>query len=479
MDKVDTKFYQRVLMLIVVCLVSGYLFYHLNRLVGFVGDDFLYHFQYNGEWPSTHTRVIKNPWDLLVSIYVHTKSWNGRFVADAFIQLAMQFSKNIFNVINSFMFVVTGLLINMFVEKKIVNVQVSFLALTYLLMALLIPDFGHSMLWMSGACNYLWLTPIYLVFLLPFRWEAKDSRFKSPYFTISMVILGFLSGATNENIGPVIVIVAYTSYISDEIDNRKSYKYWGFLSSLIGALIMLMNNSGEALNQRGHPFQIFEVLKATMNYDGYLLIIIVVVSIWAYYIFKDRYTIVDNLLIVSLIAFISASLSVGALILSPQFPGRTWYGATIFGIICFLCLLRYIQKYVGKKMFILVTIVNVILIITTYPNYLMLTNELLQTSDSFRTEVEIIKKNRRVVVRVPGINGVESSYNPYSGTAYLESGSSPSEHWENAWMAKFYHSKGIVLDESLPIKHFERDSIDKIAEDYDKNGIQFKFNKKF
>lgn len=29
--------------------INWLFFYHLNKLIGFIGDDFLYHFQYNGE----------------------------------------------------------------------------------------------------------------------------------------------------------------------------------------------------------------------------------------------------------------------------------------------------------------------------------------------------------------------------------------------------------------------------------------------
>lgn len=86
----------------------------MNKLIGFIGDDFLYHFQYNGEWPATQLKSVHNIWDLLVSVVVHTQTWNGRFVGDFFVQALMQFPKIVFNFANSLVFIVVGLLINLF-----------------------------------------------------------------------------------------------------------------------------------------------------------------------------------------------------------------------------------------------------------------------------------------------------------------------------------------------------------------------------
>lgn len=459
----------KVIMLLIVCLLTGYLFYHLNKLIGFMGDDFLYHFQYNGEWPSANSSSINNLWDLLVSVVVHTQTWNGRFVGDFFIQAVMQFPKIVFNIINSLVFVLVGVLINLFTVRKFSEIRLSSLLLTYLLIGLLVPDFGHTMFWMSGACNYLWMTPIYLAFLLPFRWNVEDSQVKSPhFFTAVMILLGILSGASNENIGPVIVILVYISYLSDDLGNRQSYKYWSFLATVLGMVIMLLNNSGEALNQKGHAFQILNVLGTTVNYSRYLLILMIVAFAGSYYIVrKKRLSFVsDDLLLSGLISFGAAGVSVVALFLSPQLPGRTWYGATIFGIAGIIMLLEFLRNYLPKLTMTAVIGLNLVCLIITIPGYLRLTDEFLGASDSFRTETEIIEAHPNKFAKVPGIRGIKTGYNPYLGTAYLESGGQPNEHWENEWMAKYYHSKEIILDLTVPVKQFKRDSLDKLAESF-------------
>ncbi|MCI1699089.1 DUF3329 domain-containing protein [Liquorilactobacillus nagelii] len=463
----------KIILLWLICLLTGYFFYHLNKLIGFIGDDFLYHFQYNGEWPATQLKSIHNIWDLLVSVVVHTQTWNGRFVGDFFIQALMQFPKIVFNFANSLVFIVVGLLINLFVVRKFTEISSLSLLLTYLLLGLLIPDFGHTMFWMSGACNYLWMTPIYLAFLWPFRWNIKEHQLQMPRFFIAlMIFLGFLSGATNENIGPVVVILAYVSYLANDLNHRQSYKYWGLLAAILGMLIMLLNNSGEALNQKGHSFQFLNILWKTINYSGYLLgLIAILFLISGYLIKKHQFSFKTNdLLLTSLLAFGAAGLSVGALVLSPQLPGRTWYGATIFGIICVVTLLAFLREYLPKLTLTVIIGLNLVCLAVTVPGYLKLTNEFLAAADSFKTEIEIIEANPHKVVKVPGIKGVVTEYNPYKGTAYLESGNRPNEHWENAWMAKYYHSEGVILDLTVPVKHFKRDPLDQLAENFVKKG---------
>ncbi len=122
----------KIILLWLICLLTGYFFYHLNKLIGFIGDDFLYHFQYNGEWPVTQLKSVHNIWDLLVSVVVHTQTWNGRFVGDFFIQALMQFPKIVFNFANSLVFIVVGLLINLFAVRKFTEISSLSLLLTYL-----------------------------------------------------------------------------------------------------------------------------------------------------------------------------------------------------------------------------------------------------------------------------------------------------------------------------------------------------------
>lgn len=145
----------------------------LYDVSGYSGDDYLYHFFYQGEMPN-HLRGIHNPWDLFLSLQNHTRMFNGRFVAQGGVMTAMQFPKALFNTASAVVFVLVGILFDLHVFGK-KRIRVGFLALTYALMWFGLPDYGTTVLWLSGAFNYLWLALVYLSYLLPYRFNYHAS----------------------------------------------------------------------------------------------------------------------------------------------------------------------------------------------------------------------------------------------------------------------------------------------------------------
>ena len=153
-----------------LCLGVFLLMKVLYDVSGYSGDDYLYHFFYEGEMP-IHLRGIHNPVDLFVSLQNHTRILNGRFVAHAGVMTAMQFPKTLFNCASAVVFVLVGIVIMLHVFGK-KRIRVGFLALAYALMWFCLPDYGTTVLWLSGAFNYLWLALVYLAFLLPYRFDC-------------------------------------------------------------------------------------------------------------------------------------------------------------------------------------------------------------------------------------------------------------------------------------------------------------------
>ncbi|MFX3750207.1 DUF6056 family protein, partial [Streptococcus suis] len=77
--------------------------------------------------------------------------------------------------------------------------------LTFLLMWFFIPGMGSTVLWVSGAANYLWATVIILLFLLPYRFNVSTKRGWEEYY---LPVLGLLAGLTNEVGGATTVLLA-------------------------------------------------------------------------------------------------------------------------------------------------------------------------------------------------------------------------------------------------------------------------------
>ncbi|MFK4947129.1 DUF6056 family protein [Lactococcus formosensis subsp. formosensis] len=142
---------------------------NLNHFTGYTGDDFLYHFIYTGAWPSEHLSEYHNIGDYISAVYTHMTSI-------IFEILAMQLPKGIFNILNAGIYVLVGLLLNVVISGKKVLLKPLHLALTFLLMWFFIPGMGSTVLWVSGAANYLWATVIILLFLLPYRFNVSTKR---------------------------------------------------------------------------------------------------------------------------------------------------------------------------------------------------------------------------------------------------------------------------------------------------------------
>ncbi|WP_238146521.1 DUF6056 family protein, partial [Streptococcus suis] len=104
---------------------------------------------------------------ILTSQVNHWNLWNGRFVAHTMVQIVLMFPNIVFDILNTVAFLVLGLFVERFVvrldsTKKQGNPEL--LVLIYLLLWWFLPEIGKTVLWVSGAGNYLWTSLIYLSF---------------------------------------------------------------------------------------------------------------------------------------------------------------------------------------------------------------------------------------------------------------------------------------------------------------------------
>ena len=152
-------------------------------------------------------------------------------------------------------------------------------------------------------------------------------------------MLAFLTGATNENIGPIFIILTYFYYASSSNSEFRQYTYPSTFSCIAGFIILITHNTGEAASEKGRAFQIRLIIEQLVQYDGILLTIalslILILSIQNHF---RRIDLNSDILVVGLLTA-SALASVGALILSPQIPPRTYFGSVIFLIVA--CLIGF------------------------------------------------------------------------------------------------------------------------------------------
>lgn len=436
-----------VIMIVVTC------FYKLNQITGYTDDDFIYHFVYKGSWPTTQLEHINNVFDLIRSIKTHTEIWNGRFVAHTLVQIFMQFPKSVFNIANTCVFILIGIQINLLVYRKLRDLNPMFLLATYCAMFYFLPDFGRAALWLSGSFNYLWMSVLYLLFLWPLRWQYVPQN--ETLFTIYMMTLGFLVGATNENIAPVFLLIAYAYYWLTDKNEIKKYIYPSVFTLLIGFALLITHNGGQAASQEGEAFQIKKIISQFIAYDGILFILCLITILILIVNLKKKGGVKDSLISMSI--FILAALtSIGALILSPQVPPRTFFGSVIFLIAASLIGCKQLIK-LAKINWGIGLVITCLISIVAFQRYNDIYPRLLANFERFYTAEMIIKEDKRKGQQdafVPGMNRDLSEYSAYNQTAYLEGGDDhdPSGLWENTWMAKYYGIKRIYIDNTVKLK---------------------------
>ena len=204
----------------------------VNTLTPYIADDYTY-------------ATSNSLYDVFNNEYWQYMNWGGRSIAHINARIFLMMPKIVFNVINSFIYVLLTVLVYFFAKLK---VKEDFSVVTYIFVSaclwLYLPDFGQTVLWLTGSCNYLWGTVFVLLFLCPYRlYFSGETVFKGKWIPlIIMFFIGVFAGWSNENTsgGCILLILLLSGY---EIYNKMKIKSWmvsGFLGALIGFSFMVL-----------------------------------------------------------------------------------------------------------------------------------------------------------------------------------------------------------------------------------------------
>lgn len=208
-------------------------------------------------------------WDLFAQEYTQYMTWTGRSVCHMILRFFLLTDKMVFNVANSVVFVLLTLLIYWNVEhKKKYDTPV------YLLINLLLWMFGvvfrQTVLWETGACNYLWGSAIIMSFVTLYRYGLKRESgggreaggdvprqadgVKHPVlWAVFLPVLGVLAGWCNENSsggGLLMVLLCLGFYLYEQHEKKKknagsgrALKPWmitGLIGQVVGLAFMVL-----------------------------------------------------------------------------------------------------------------------------------------------------------------------------------------------------------------------------------------------
>ena len=332
-------------------LLLGFLaIYVYNLLTPVMSDDLLFD-------KSLYTSVG----DIFIQEYKQYMTWNGRSVLQILLKIFSLLPLKIFWMCNSLCFMVLNLLIyfNVKSQKKY---DYFLLILIQLCLWNFSVDFSQTVLWLSGACNYLWGMVIILAFISLYSLLMKREEFGKKKIAVVLIILpSFLAGWGNENTsgGAILIILGLTVWYYVQKKKIEWFMISGIISTGVGFLFLLLapgNKVRGAIVKAEETYTGVEAyisrgLKVLKSIDEHLLLYLIVICILGTYFYYKKYSWKQ---FVEVFIFALAGLATAAvLIFTPEPMPRAYYGANIYMLIAALKMVQMIPRqevllYAGK-----------------------------------------------------------------------------------------------------------------------------------
>lgn len=210
--------------------ISFFMIYAYNFLTPYLSDDYAYLIE---------VRKASSLWELIKQQYGEYLSNSGRIIGQFNVRLSLSVNKQIFNVVNSGMFSALVLLIYHNIgRRKKHDIFVLLLIITFLWKFTV--DFGQTMLWICGACNYLWGSVIILGFVTFYRYflkQIKDIRHQG-ILAAGTFFFGVLAGWCNENTsgGGLLLVLMYSLNMWWQSRKEKQKAVYPFMISGVAGM---------------------------------------------------------------------------------------------------------------------------------------------------------------------------------------------------------------------------------------------------
>ena len=421
--------------------IFALLIFHLNRLTLFTSDDYTYHCVYQGYLPTAHPKRINGLFSIVKSQINHWQLWNGRFVAHSIVQFFLQFKKVYFDVFNTLAYLtLMFLLLSISKVKEVVKITPVSYLLLFIFLWFYLPEIGKSVLWVSGSGNYLWTSVIYLTYFKCIISIAN--REISNLKGIGIMILGFLAGACNENSSPALLLMAFL-YLIIHYPYKSKGTIFGLGSLFTGGLGFLLMIKSPGSQKRGGMALNFDVLKNNFRLildsliQNYWLIYILIIILLIILVIKKVQLSIETVSLLSILV-IGHFASTFALVLSPETPKRTFFGAVLFIGIVLFSLINILNQRIRKSVFV----ISLLLMILFVQSYLSVNNDLTKSFKEVSNQYSILyDAPQNSDVMLPLLSTPKTDYNAYQLTSNVKT--DPND-WFNRWMAVYFEKKTIT-----------------------------------
>ncbi len=322
--------------ILVTILMLGFQ-YSLNFLSPLVADDYDYCFNSAGQRTGSVGEIIETQ-------IVHYNMTNGRSIAHFFAQLFLFLGKPLFNAVNALLYCLFALLVYAHINGR-AKPNIYLYLCVHVALWFLLPVYGSTVLFLTGACNYLWMTALILAFLLPYRLYLETPFRAREIFTApAMLVFGVAAGWSNETAAGCALLFAALGAILLLKRKGKLPLWWiaGLLGCAVGLLVMIKapgnairldgtTETWSGASLAGHVISLAlvytaEYLKRFLALLGVFLVLL---------LFGEFRGIRRETLCVSLLYLLLSLAGNYVMLLSLVYPPRAQFTYTVFLILAF------------------------------------------------------------------------------------------------------------------------------------------------
>ena len=439
----STKFY--------LAFFVGYFFLR-NIFMPLAYDDYAYAFIWDGEhggnldaMENGERQRVQSFGDIIQSQWSHYFTWGGRVVGHAIAQFFIWQGKFAFDVANTIALII--FILTIFKLGRI-NFRDGKFALVWIFMNLFFVGaiFGQTVIWMTwltGTCNYFWLTIVQLIFLLQYVKAIRGEKVPFPLITFP---LSLLSGWATE--AGSLATVFLTAILIFMARRKKLFQAWmaaGFFGVLLGCVLNISAPGNfaqmEFIQSVNPDFKFSAELLRHHIFHAFLPII--ALDLFAllpaiYYFFKRG----NNFLITTFAA--AGFLIPCAMLFSPKFELRVTVISLIFILVASTMALAEMKKFdFSSKKFcaVLMTILFFYFASSIYENFLISreTSKQLEIISEHRQENLIVLSNFNLPPILKKIHGEDTPpINSFGGIIENEN------YCINFMVAKYHEAKKII-----------------------------------
>lgn len=398
----------KLIFLLVFGFISFCFIFKLNMMTNLSADDFVYSFIWG-----TDNRV-QSLSDVIYSQYRHYMEWGGRSVAHTIVQTILLLGKTEIRFLNSLVYVLFTFTIYWHIKGRNKSHDLFIYCLIHLLLWFFQPDYAGTILWISGSGNYLWCTTIILLFMLPYRLYINDN--KSDYVAAKSLFMffgGVVTGWTNENtsIGMIVMILLFILFYKNRKWKIPAWAISGLIGAIVGCLFLILAPGNfERLNLAGgvNTYWFTYIYKFLMYTDRiFSLIGAIFLTSIILLVLVLKFSNINRARFIFMICIYITGIFVSlyAMLLSPQFPDRAFFGIITFSIIILGITyynLNFELRFVRLMKLSILALFLFSFIFSFYKAY----KDIRFVNDQWKTRTEILKEcaeNNVKEIKIPAI----------------------------------------------------------------------------